>query len=66
MASPLHRLEVYDDVIQQLALCLFLAKHGGHLLAQVAHDEHVDLGSTHALDKLVNLQGIVRSRAVSW
>ena len=43
------------QVPQQLLLRLLLPHHGGHLLAQVAHDQDVDLRRTHTLHKLVHL-----------
>ena len=52
----LHVREVRRQVPQQLVLRLLLAHHGRHQLAQVAHDQDVDLGRAHALHKLVDLR----------
>ena len=43
-------------VLQELLLRLLLAKHCGHVLTQLANNEHVDLEGTHALDKLIHLR----------
>lgn len=48
--------KVVSQIAQHLVLRLLLAHHGRHQLAQVAHDEDVDLRRTHALDELVHLR----------
>lgn len=52
----LHIGEVGGQLPQQLLLGLLLAHHGGHLLAQVAHYQAVDLCRPHPLHKLIHLR----------
>ena len=52
----LHVREVGRQLAQQLLLRLRLAHHGRHLLAQVAHDQAVDLRRAHPLHELVHLR----------
>lgn len=48
--------ELVAQIFEQLLLRFLLAHHGRHLLAQVPHDQAVDLGCPHPLHKLVHLQ----------
>ena len=48
--------ELRGQLPEQLLLRLLLAHHGRHLLAQVPHDQAVDLGCSHPLHKLIHLR----------
>jgi hypothetical protein len=55
--TTIHNLEEnLRQLVQHLALCFVLAKHGRQLLPDVAHDQQVDPESPHTLDKLIDLE----------